>query len=133
VAAGNVPANFRQTAWDEIATRPQDSAILALAVFSRVVNASTTPATATPDELILLEDVKKYIRLHRVYMAQNALDAYRAWDAGKTYRTQNYAQSQLMVMTHTEPVPPDFELLTAESIMGGLGAAVAVNTATFLT
>jgi hypothetical protein len=131
--AGNVPANFRQTAWDQIATRPQDSAVLALAVFSRVVAASTTPASATPDELALLEDVKKRIREHRVYMAQNALDAYRAWNAGKTYRTQNYAQSQLMVMTHTEPVPPDFELITAESIMGGLGAAVAANTAIYMT
>jgi hypothetical protein len=66
-------------------------------------------------------------------MAQNALDAYRAWNSGKTYRTQNYAQSQLMVMTHTEPVPPDFELITAESIMGGLGAAVAANTAIYMT
>jgi streptogramin lyase len=131
--AGNVPANFRQTAWDQIATRPQDSAVLALAVFSRVVAASTTPASATPEELALLEDVKKRIREHRVYMAQNALDAYRAWNAGKTYRTQNYAQSQLMVMTHTEPVPPDFELITAESIMGGLGAAVAANTAIYMT
>jgi hypothetical protein len=66
-------------------------------------------------------------------MAENSLAAYRAWNAGKTYRTQNYAQSQLMVMTHTEPVPPDFELITAESIMGGLGAAVAANTAIYMT
>jgi hypothetical protein len=132
-AAGNAPPNFAQATWDQIATRPQDSPILALAVFSRVVAASTTPASATAEELALLEDVKAQIRKHRIFMAQNALDAYRAWNSGKTYRTQNYAQSQLMVMTHTEPVPPDFELITAESIMGGLGAAVAANTAIYMT
>ncbi|MDP9199388.1 MAG: hypothetical protein M3O07_09275 [Pseudomonadota bacterium] len=132
-AAGNAPANFAQATWDQIATRPQDSPILALAVFSRVVAASTTPASATPEELALLQDVKAHIRKHREFMAQNALDAYRAWKGGETYRTQHYAQSQLMVMTNIGKVPPDFELITAESIMGGLGAAVAANTAIYMT
>ena len=68
-----------------------------------------------------------------MYMANNALLAYDAWDAGKAYRQQHYAQSQLMVMTHTEPVPPDFELQVAQSIMGGLGASIAANTAIYMT
>jgi hypothetical protein len=132
-AAGNAPVNFAQVTWYQIATRPLDSPILALAVFSRVVAASTTPASATPEELVLLADVKAQIRKHREFMAQNALDAYRAWKGGETPRPQHSAHPQLLLKPHMGTGPPAFDLTTAESIMGGLGAAVAANTAIYMT
>jgi len=132
-ASGTAPANFAQTAWDQIGTRPQDSAVLAMAVFSRVVEAATDPSRATPDERALLEDVIEQIRLFRVFMAQDALNAYLAWKGGEDFRKSLYARSQLQVMTDTGEVPPDFEQITAESIMASLGATIAANTAIYMT
>jgi Tectonin domain len=132
-ASGSVKPDIALTAWDEIGTRPQESAILAMAVFSRVVAAAADPARATADERALLEDTIEQIRLFRVFTAQNGLDAYLAWKGGQEYRKNQYARSQLQVMTDTGEVPPDFEAITAESIMASLGATVAVNTAIYLT
>ena len=133
VASGNAPANFGQVVWDQIATRPQESAALSLAVFSRVVAAANNPSAATPDERALLEDVINHITKYRVFMAQDALDAYLAWKGGEAFRSSVYRQSQLQVMTNIGEVPPDFDTITAGNIMGSLGAITAANTAIYLT
>ena len=130
---GAAPANFAQTAWDEIGARPQDSMVLKMAVFSRAVAAATDPASATADERILLEDVIEQVRRFRVFMSQDALDAYLAWKAGESYRRNFYAQSQLQVMTNIGEVPPDFEDITAQTILGSLTASGAASTAIGLT
>lgn len=127
--AGSVPANFSQTVWDEIGTRPQDSAALKIAVFSRLVAAANSPSSATPDEIKLLDSAADNIKKFRIFMAQDALDAYRAWKGGQTYREGMYARSQLQTMVDVGTVPPDFEDITAETILGSLGASSASTTA----
>ncbi len=131
-ASGTAPANFAQAAWDQIAARPQESAVLTMAVFSRVVAAANNPAGATADERALLADVIAQIRNFRVFMAKDALDAYLAWKGNEGFRKSMYLQSQLQVMTDIGQVPPDFEAMTAEAIMASLGAAAAANTAIYM-
>lgn len=133
IESGQAPANFAQLVWDEIATRPQDSAALSLAVFSRVVAAANNPSAATPEEKALLEDVVKYITKYRVFMAQDALDAYLAWKGGQGIRSSQYLQSQLQTITNIGEVPPDFDAITAGNIMGSLVAISAANTAIYFT
>jgi hypothetical protein len=132
-AADGLPANFAQVAWEEIGRRPQDSFVLKMAVFSRVVAAANTPASATPEEMALLNDVIEQIRRFRVFMAQDALDAYRAWKGGSEYRKSMYLRSQLQVIGDVGEVPPDFEEITAATILGGLAAGGASATAIGLT
>jgi hypothetical protein len=133
IESGQAPANFAQLVWDEIATRPQDSAALSLAVFSRVVAAANNPSAATPEEKALLDDVVKYITNYRVFMAQDALNAYLAWKGGQTFRNSIYLQSQLQTMANIGEVPPDFDAITAGNIMGSLVAISAANTAIYFT
>lgn len=131
--AGTLPANYAQTVWDEIGTRPQDSMVLKMAAFSRVVAAANEPASATPDEIALRDDVIEQIRRFRMFMAQDALDAYEAWKAGASSRRVMHAQSQLQTLVNVGEVPPDFEEITAETILGSLAASGASATAIGLT
>jgi hypothetical protein len=123
-----LPANYVQTVWDEIATNPQDSAVLKTAVFSRVVAAANNSAGATADEKLLLSEVVKYLTNYRVFMAQDALNAYYAWRDNQTFRKGFYLQSRLQVVTDVGAVPPDFEEITAENIMGSLAVTGASTT-----
>jgi hypothetical protein len=127
--AGSLPANFAQITWDEIGNRPQDSAVLKIAVFSRVVAAATQPASATPEEAELLASVIEHVRKFRVFMAQDALDAYQSWNTNRDYRSGMYLRSQLQSMTDLGEVPPDFEQITAETIFGSLTASGGASTA----
>ena len=129
IAKGNSPSNYAQSAWDQIATRPQDSVPLSIAVFSRVKAAAANPSGATPDELALLADVIANITRFRVFMAQDALDAYLAWKGGQDFRKSKYLQSSLQTFTDIGEVPPDWQAITAENIMGSLAATTAVRTA----
>lgn len=125
--------DFAGVTWDQIATSPQDSAVLQAAIFSRVVAAATNRAAATPDEIALLDDTIANIRKFRVFMAQDALDAYYAWRDGTTFRQNQYARSQLQTMTDIGEVPPDFEDITLQTILGSMAASGAANSAIVAT
>jgi hypothetical protein len=103
-----------------------------MAVFSRVVAASNNPAGATPAELQLRDAAIDHIRKFRVFMAQDALNAYIAWKQNQDWRKSQYLRSQLQNAFDVGEVPPDFEDITAESIVGSLAAAGAMDTATYL-
>ncbi len=130
---GKLAPDFARVTWEQIATNPQDSAVLQAAVFSRVVAASTNRAAATPDEIVLLDDTIANIRKFRVFMAQDALDAYYAWRNGATFRQNQYARSQLQTMTDIGEVPPDFEDITLQTILGSMAASGAANSAIVAT
>ena len=121
-------ANYVQTIWDEIGRSPQDSAALKMAVFSRVVAAANNPAQATPAERTLLASVVAHLKTFRLFMANDALNAYYAWRDNQTYRKTFYLQSRLQVITDVGQVPPDFEEITAENIMGSLATTGAATT-----
>jgi hypothetical protein len=132
-APGSLPADYARTIWNEIATRPQDSAILKMVVLSRVMNAARQPATATPDEIALRDELAYKVQEFKIYMAQDALDAYRAWNANQSWRTGQFKQSQLAALVDIGQVPPDYELITAEKITGSLVAAGASDVALHLS
>ena len=128
-----LPADFARITWDLIGKSPQDSAVLQAAVFSRVVAAANDRAQASPEEIILLDEVKTQVRQFRVFIAQDALNAYRAWNDNTTFRQNQYARSQLQTMVDTGEVPPDFEEITIETILGSLAANHAANAAVVAT
>jgi Tectonin domain len=132
-APGTLPADYAKTIWDEIGATPQDSAVLKMAVYSRVVAAANEPANATAAEKALLEEVVKQIGKFRVFMAQDALDAYDAWNAGQEYRKGQYQQTQAQVLTALELPPPDFDEITAEMIMSNLAVSGASQAAVAIT
>lgn len=129
----NLAPDFARVTWDLIASSPQDSAVLQAAVFSRIVAAANDRAGASPEELALLDDVITQIKKFRIFMAQDALDAYRAWLDGTTFRQGQYARSQLQTLTDTGEVPPDFEDITLETILGSLAASHGANAAVVAT
>lgn len=128
-----LPADFARITWDLIGKRPQDSAVLQAAVFSRVVAAANDRAKASPEEIILLDDVIAQVRKFRVFIAQDALDAYRAWRDNTTFRQNQYARSQLQTMVDIGEVPPDFEEITIETILGSLATSYGANSAVVAT
>jgi hypothetical protein len=128
-AAGSLSPTYARDTWEEIATSPQTSEVLKVAVYARLIEAAANPAAATPEELLLHRSVVEQIRLFRVFIAQNGLEAYRAWKANESYRSSRYAQSQLQVMTGMGEVPPDFDEIAMEAILGGLAASGASSTA----
>lgn len=127
-----LPADYTKRAWDEIATAPQQSAALKLAVFARAAAASSDPAQATPAEIRLRDDTIRHIRLFKAYMAQDALDAYHAWKGNEDWRKGTAKQTILEQGFDIGQVPPDFEDITSRTILTGLGAAGAMDTAIYL-
>jgi hypothetical protein len=122
-------AEVRRAIWQEIATDPRSSDALRVAVLSRLAAASKNPAQATSDEVRLIKGTQDEIRKFRVFMAQDALNAYDAWKAGEATRSAYYKTSALEQLVNVGEVPPDFEQITADTICSGLAAGGAVGTA----
>lgn len=120
---GKLPANFAKLVWEDIGVRPQDSAVLKVAVFARVVAAANQPSAATADERLLLASVVEQIRQFRIFMAQDALNAYKSWAANEDYRKTVYASSVVAQSVDMGEIPPDFEDITAETILGSMAAS----------
>jgi hypothetical protein len=129
-ALSKSPASFRAEVWDEIATQPESSPVLKTAVFARLQDIAVNPAKATAAEKQLLASTIAAIRNFRIFMAQDALDAYDAWKAGELWRQGQMARSRTQDMGfELTKAPPDFEQLTAGSIMGGLAAGGGLTAA----
>jgi hypothetical protein len=132
-AAGRpLPANYAQEAWREIATRPQDSPALQLAVWARVLAAAAAPERATADELALRDDVVRHVGAFRVFMAQEALDAYKVWFDNQQYRDSVYRTTINQAIGDLGDAPPDLEEITGETILAGLATGGGLSTATAL-
>lgn len=124
-------AQMRQEVYGEIASSPQRSAVLAVALYKRIEAAVLTPAQATPDELRLATSLAEATRQYRIFIAQNALDAYDQWvesrgrrlaaDASNAGASSLEQQRLNQVAFKGSEVPPEFT-----EIVGGM---VALNVA----
>ncbi|MDP1981618.1 MAG: hypothetical protein Q8K23_03670 [Sulfuritalea sp.] len=124
------PAEARRLVWDEIATTPHTSGVLAIAVLSRVQAALKDPSKATDAERRLAAAFALAARDFRIFIAQNALDAYDAWNvADSYYRTHRATEPGLLVLFDYGTVPPDFYEVSGSILAGTAGASGAMGTA----
>lgn len=125
-------AKARQLVWEEIAAEPHNSSALNLAALARVQAAVAKPAQATEAERRLAASFVTAVRDFRVFMAQNALDAYDAWKVAEEYwksQTRSKNPTNMSALYDYGTVPPDFAEITAGSILGGLATRVGLSTA----
>lgn len=116
-------AEMRRRVWQEIAQSPQSSSVLKTALFSTIQHSAhdaATLASVSKDIGELVEGTARAIQEFKVFLAQDALDAYDAWNRAVEWRRTQRARSQLEVAFDFGDVPPDFEKLVADSIISGL-------------
>lgn len=118
-------ADARRWVWTRIANgKRMDSPVLALAMFVRMTQAAANPAQASEAEKLMLAHFSQLVRDYKVYLAQDALDAYDAWktatDAGRGSALARARNSGLQTLFNYGTVPPDFEAITMSSIMENL-------------
>jgi hypothetical protein len=118
----------RRKVWAGIAAKPQNSAVLKLAVLARVEAALADPGHATDAERRLAASFAAAVTKFDVFVAQNALDAYDAWKKASDFRKKNQAGSLTTLFDYGTP-PPDFQKIAAATVMEGLGAAGAGDAA----
>ncbi|WP_370292635.1 tectonin domain-containing protein [Thalassolituus sp.] len=82
-------------AWQEIHDAPHTSAILALAVMSRLEVAAMRPQEASEADKKLLKSFAEAVVHFRTFLAEQSLQAYQAWD--KADRKKNEVYSTVMV------------------------------------
>jgi len=119
-------AQARKDAYDEIATRPQMSIILAVAMYKRIEAAVLNPAQASPAEKRLVASFAEAIRQYKIFIAQNALDAYDQWveargrrlsaDAEKAGSASLEQMRLNQVAFKGGEVPPEFTEIVSEMI-----------------
>jgi len=81
----------RRDVWEEISTNPSESAVLKLAVFSRLQAAATNSAKATAAERTLLSSFEDAVVHYQTFLAEQALQAYQAWDAADKKKNEVYS------------------------------------------
>ena len=85
----------RRDVWEEISTKPSESAVLKLAVFSRLQAAATNSGKVSAAERTLLSSFEDAVVNYQTFLAEQALQAYQAWDAAD--KKKNEAYSTVMV------------------------------------
>ncbi|PHM20536.1 MAG: hypothetical protein CK604_06330 [Curvibacter sp. PD_MW3] len=121
------PAQVVQETWDEIARSPENSAVLKLAAYSRMRAAIGNPGQATEGEKKLAQSFGEAWRQYNVYLAQNSLDAYRAWRDAKEYMrsaTRGKGGSGELFLAD-----PDFSEITLAAVAEGAAAGGAASVA----
>ena len=86
--------NIRDS-WQEIHDAPESSGVLALAVLSRIEVAASSPGEASAAEKELLKSYSEAVVHFRTYLADQALQAYQAWDEAD--RKKNEVYSAVMI------------------------------------
>ena len=84
------PVQAKRAVWDEIRKNPAGSAVLKLAVFSRLQAAASNPGAATAAERTLLASFSNAVVTYRAFLADQALQAYEAWNAADVKKNQVY-------------------------------------------
>jgi hypothetical protein len=134
---GTPLAQMRMETYAEIARSPQTSALLAAAMYKRIEAAVLTPAQATADERRLAAGLAEAIRQYRIFIAQNAIDAYDQWveargrqlasDAQKAGAASLEQQRQNMVAFKGGEIPPDFMEIVGELVVLNVIAPAAMQ------
>jgi len=78
-------------AWQEIAEAPETSGVLALAVLTRVKGAATDSRNASAAEKKLLNSFQDAVVHFRVFLANQSLQAYQAWDIADRKKNEIYS------------------------------------------
>lgn len=130
-------AQMRKEVYDEIAKAPQSSVILATALYKRIEGAVRVPAQASPAERRLVASLAEAIRQYRIFIAQNALDAYDQWVEARARRLTQDAEKagfgsleqmrQNQVAFKGGEVPPDFMEIVSGMIAANVLAPVAMQ------
>jgi hypothetical protein len=122
-------AQSRADAWQGIAEYPETNVFLHHAVYSRLQAVAMDASAGTPAERRLLASAEAAMREFRVFIAQDALDAYRVWKASNLWRESQVMQSTIAQAFKLSNLPPDFEQMSAEAITAGLSGSVALGAA----
>jgi hypothetical protein len=100
--------------WADVASNPSANTYLRVAVFNRLLEAAQTPAASrSPAQRAAVAAMEKYIHDKRVYVAQVALDMYKAWKAKSDEWNASHAQSPIAQLFDYGTVPLDFLGMTA--------------------
>ena len=103
------------------AYEPQHSVVAAAVVLTRLLAASTDPATASANEQTLMKSFSDYVIAKRTYIATDMLAAYDNWYASNEYwREKRHLTQGLSGLVSYGTVPPDFDKL-------GMAAAVGIG------
>lgn len=95
--------------WADVAARPSTNTYLRVAVFNRLLQAAqTSPASRSPGQQAAVAAMEKYVHDKRVYVAQVALDMYKAWKAKSDEWNATHAQSPIAQLFDYGTVPLDF-------------------------
>ena len=86
--ASDIPT--RKSVWSEIHNDPTQSSVLKIAVFSRIQLAASDPGTATTHDKALLRSFQNSVVHYKTYLADQALQAYKAWDVADKKKTEVY-------------------------------------------
>ncbi len=126
---------MRREVYEEIATAPERSSLLAAAVYMRLEAAVKNPAQATLAEKRLVASLAEAIRLYRVFIAQNALDMYDQWsealmrqaaDAAQKAGPGSMEQNRLNQLAFKGgEIPPDFKIIATEVIAANILAPMS--------
>jgi len=82
---------MRREVWAEIATKPDNSAVLKLAVLARLQAAAATSGMGTVADRKLLRSFETSVVHYKTFLAQQSLDAYRAWDAADRKKSELFS------------------------------------------
>jgi hypothetical protein len=112
--------------WADVASNPSTNTYLRVAVFNRLLEAAQTPAASrSPAQRAAVAAMEKYIHDKRVYVAQVALDMYKAWKAKSDEWNASHAQSPIAQLFDYGTVPLDF-LGMAAAVLAPASATSAI-------
>lgn len=139
---GMTKAEVLKDTWLTIHEEPAGSGPLLLAVYARLQEAALHPARGLEAEKRLLASFENAVKDYRVFHAEEALRAFRFWQAGAAYR---YTHPDLLANPRSVAAmifwasiglpgppdgPPDFSALTYEYLADELVMGASIDLAT---
>jgi hypothetical protein len=108
--------------WADVVAHPSANTYLRVVVFNHLLRAAQTPpASRSPAQQAAVAAMEKYIHDKHVYIAQTALDMYKAWKASAQWNA-TLAQSPIAQLFDYGTVPLDFTGMSA-AILAPVAAA----------
>jgi hypothetical protein len=122
------PADARRRVWLEIAQTPEKSAVLQAAVFSRLQAAAQSPDAYSEAARRLLASTVRAMQDFKIFLAQEALDAYDSWHAGTiSHKNIDHPVSALQLVMDYGSTPPDFDNIVGAAVIGNLASGTALS------
>lgn len=81
----------RRDVWQEISKTPSQSGVLKLAVFARLQAAAMNSGAVSAAERKLLSSFEQAVVHYQTFLAEQALQAYQAWDGADKKKTEAYS------------------------------------------